>query len=129
VGWKAKGLTFQRSVEKWLKRNLGDEYDINCARWIEFVDFAGFGFAQPDFYFLTSDAVVLLEAKLTQCDEGYSQMVQLYRPLLRFIYRLPVVCVLVCKNLVKDPGEQRIFSPMEILSMKDELVFTWHYVT
>jgi hypothetical protein len=110
-------------------RNFDDEFEIQVGRWIEFIDMEGFGFAQPDFFFLAPTSVVLLEAKLTQCDSGYTQMERLYRPLLRFIFRLPVVCVLVCKNLIEDPGKQGIFSPVEVLGLTSESTHTWHYVT
>ena len=91
------------------------------------MDQNGFGFAQPDFFIVRDKSVVLFEAKLTQTEDGYSQISSLYRPLLCRIYRLPVLGILVCKNLVEEPRNP-ISSPMEVMDVVENSTFTWHLV-
>jgi hypothetical protein len=118
-------MTYQRKVERLLKREFED---LVVAQWLEFLDENGRGFAQPDVYLVGPHSVVLFEAKLTQRDSALSQIGQLYRPLLRFIYKRPVVGVLVCKNLRKDPGRWAIYSPAEVLDLTEEHIYTWHWL-
>jgi hypothetical protein len=118
-------MTYQRKVEKILGREFED---LIVGQWLEFVDEYGRGFAQPDIYLVGPHSVVVFEAKLTQRDSALSQIGQLYRPLLRFIYKRPVVGVLVCKNLRKDPGKWAIKSPGDVLDLTDEHIYTWHWL-
>ena len=125
-GWKQKGIRFQRTVGRYLKREL--PYEIFAGQWLEFEDANGSGFAQPDFYFLTDRALFCLEAKLTQKLQGRLQIDELYRPLLSRIYQKPVVGILVCKNLTRDPGQWKISNPMEVLDETRELTWMWHFL-
>jgi len=109
-----------------LKREI--PYEIIAEQWIEYEDANGSGFAQPDFYFITDYCLIVLEAKLTQKIQGRLQIDELYRPLLRRIYRLPVVGIQVCKNLTRDPGKWQIESPTTVLGDIRELTWTWHYL-
>lgn len=118
-------MTFQRSVGRWLRKRV--EGEIYAGQWLEFVDRNGFGFAQPDFFLVRDKSIVLFEAKLTQTEDGYQQLALLYRPLLRHIYRLPVLGILVCKNLVEEPRNP-ISSPMEVMDLRENSTFTWHLV-
>lgn len=82
--------------------------------------------AQPDAYLVGPHSVVVFEIKLTQRDSALTQIGQLYRPLLQHIYRLPVVGVVVCKNLVYSPGRFMIEGPHDVVDRVDEQIFTWH---
>jgi hypothetical protein len=83
------------------------------------------GFAQPDHFFLTSHAVVVVECKLSQTPEGYEQLDLLYRPLLAALFSRPVVGVLACRSLKWRP-RLLIESIREILDEVREDTFTWH---
>lgn len=101
---------------------------IYTSQWIEFRDANGNGLAQPDFFVVRREQVILFEAKLTQNSAGISQIDLLYRPLLREIYSKPVVGVLVFKNIVEKTELREISSPLEIMDRVDDITCVWHYI-
>lgn len=124
-GCRAKGITFERRVEKFLKKKLsqGDlRGQFHPGQWIEFEDSKGLGYAQPDFYIVNSGGVLLLECKLSQTDTAWDQLYGLYKPLLEHIYKVPVVSVQVCKNLRQ--ADPRIISDFK--ERKDGAI--WNYI-
>lgn len=110
---------------KVLRRQFNGVYS---SQWIEFCDRNGRGLAQPDFYVVRPRNILLFEAKLTQNLYGVLQINNLYRPLLRELYKLPVVGVLVFKNLVEETKLREISTPMELLDELSELTCVWHYI-
>lgn len=101
-GTRAKGFTYQKKISRLLKRELSDE--LITDQWIHFQDANGRGYAQPDFYAVLDDRVLLFEAKLTQNDSAKDQCLKLYVPLLTYIYGRPVVACQVFKNIRYVPG-------------------------
>lgn len=101
--------------------------DVKCGQWIEFRDVNGTGFAQPDFFLVGPHSTVVLESKLTETDGGYSQIAALYRPLLRHIFRRPVVGILVCKTLIRRP-DKLILAPAAVLDTTEEATYLWHFL-
>lgn len=100
-----------------------------CAgRWIYFLDRNGPGYAQPDAFLELPDAVLCFEIKLTLCEAGRLQLQELYRPLLRAVFGLPVVGVLMCKNLTCDPGAVLVRDPSDLLKTCVEHEYVWHYI-
>jgi len=95
--------------------------NVQAGRWIYFRDACGRGYAQPDFYVLRMDCVLVFECKLSQCANAFSQINELYRPLLERLYELPVVAVQVCKFLSEEPKILAEF-PNPVSES------TWHYV-
>ena len=83
-------------------KGLGEIHD----HWFQFHDKEiGRGYAHPDGYIKFGDRILLMEMKLTGGPHGKEQMEHLYEPLLRFIYGLPVQCLLICKCITADtPG-------------------------
>ena len=119
-------MTYQGKVEKALQREFKN--DLFCSQWIRFADANGFGYAQPDYYLICKDKIICFEAKLTQNYLGLRQLLSLYSPLLSHIYSLPVVGVLVFKNITEDI-DRRIEAPREVLSLSARsLTYYWHYV-
>lgn len=96
-----KGLAFERKWGKILRQNFEGMGELYAGAWIRFEDEDGIGWAQPDFFLVESDRVVVWECKLTQCDIGWEQLHYLYAPLLIKLYEKPVVCMQVCKYMVK----------------------------
>lgn len=96
--------------------------EVFLGQWIEYQDINGLGYAQPDIYILQDDRILLLEAKLTQTQNGWDQMEELYEPLLHFIYGLPVYQCLVCQNLRWNP--ERLADAVEELGHNA----TWHFL-
>lgn len=97
-------------------------------QWIRFIDANGRGHAQPDFFLVQQENVICIEAKLTQTETALTQISQLYRPLLRHIYKRPVIGVVVCKNLRYLPRKWAISDPEEILGHTREQIYTWHWL-
>lgn len=97
-GARAQGVAFEKLVVRRLGRAelRGESY---AGQWLSFRDAHGWGFAQPDFFLVRPGVVLLLEVKLTLTDSGWTQMEQLYCPLLEKLYERPVTTVQVCKNL------------------------------
>lgn len=101
-GSKAQGLAYERKFGKRLRARqarFGFPGEIFSGQWFRFKDAGGFGFAQPDFYILRADHIILFECKLTGKDEAWRQLRDLYSPLLEEFYSRPVICVQVCKNI------------------------------
>lgn len=71
--------------------------------WLEYFDTNGRGLCNPDIVLRTHDRVVVLECKLTQTDVAWSQIAQLYKPCLSFLWSLPVFGVGVYRTLVRQP--------------------------
>ncbi len=121
-------MTYQRTVERELKRRFPDDPGLHIGQWLQFVDGGGTGMAQPDAYLVGPHSVICFEVKLTQRQSALLQIGQLYRPLLREIYKLPVVGVVVCQNLIHAPGKWLIGGPEDVLDNRGEDIFTWHHL-
>lgn len=83
--------------------------------------------AQPDFIVEEADRVLCFESKLTQCEAGRLQISQLYRPLLRHIFGLPVVGVLVCRNITTRSSLE-IRDLLDLEGLLAEEVHLWHFL-
>lgn len=94
-GAKALGLNYEDKLARALP---AAEHGV----WFEFADRHGRGFCQPDLILRSRGAMVVLEAKYTWCPEGYSQVDELYKPVLEKTYGLRVVGIQVCKVLVPE---------------------------
>ena len=70
-GSKAKGLTYEKQVGRWLKRQ---GWDPVSGQWFSFRDSAGYGCAQTDHLLFMPDQVVVVECKLTETWVGFSQI-------------------------------------------------------
>lgn len=99
-GAKAKGLKYEREIAQTLGCSAGSSWI--AGQWFEFADANGKGYAQVDFMSIQSDAVVVLEAKLSWCPEGHTQLEQLYRPLIEMAFRKPMVGLVICKHLIPE---------------------------
>jgi hypothetical protein len=102
VGTKAKGLSFERKVGKVLRDAFGLE--VHSGAWFEFRDRNGVGCCQPDHFVLFERVVLLVECKLSERDEAWGQMHKLYKPVLEFYFKRPVVCVQACRFLKSGRG-------------------------
>ena len=122
----ADGLRFQRQLEveaaPFAKR---EGFELKTNQWIEFADAGGFGQAQPDFYLVREDGIILVECKRTFVRAGLLQMSELYVPLLSHIYSRPITRVLACKFLSPEfPSELDIIQNLghTLGQMEKELV-------
>lgn len=113
-----------------MKRELETRWgnlDIHYHEWIRFHDANGTGHAEPEAYLVLKDRIVLFEAKLTGGIAGKMQMEGLYKPLLENIYRRPVVCLMICKNVAPDTPHPRYDSPEAFMS-SGRPFGVWHWL-
>lgn len=101
-GARRAGLAFERKVGRELQRSLPT---LVSSPWFEFQDKNGRGYCNVDHYAVLDDKVLCFECKLTETWVAFSQILELYKPVLEHIYGKPVVAVQVCKHLVppKNP--------------------------
>jgi len=94
-GSKAQGLAYERAIAREIpkaKRNL----------WVRFKDANGEGYCCPDFVLKLGGKIVILEAKLTDCQDAYTQLSRLYLPVFKWILQTDEIeGVVVAKNLHK----------------------------
>src|SRR4051812_24584328 len=81
-GSKAVGCAYERKIGKKLKKIWPD---LVSGQWFQYVDQHGRSCCQTDHYVVLDDQVLLLECKLTQTDVAFTQMDQLYKPILRML--------------------------------------------
>src|SRR5256885_1619164 len=77
-GSKARGITYQNRLGNHLRNQFGEQ--LYSGQWLRYLDANGPGFAQPDFYLVGPHSTIVWEAKLTQREQAYRQISQLYRP-------------------------------------------------
>ena len=122
-GSRAKGKTYERTILRELKRRFSEPDLIHYNEWIGYTDSTGTNFCQPDIYIELPTYLLLLEIKLTQTESAEIQLRDLYRPILEWIYKKPVVMVQVCKNLRYRPKN-------EIQALRDAtkpgVLYTYH---
>lgn len=99
-GAKAKGLAYERAV--------GTAVGGNCGQWFHYIDAQGPGWCQTDVLLVSAKRVVVLECKLTDTEDAVEQLLHLYFPVLREVYRLPVYGVVVTKNLTQRTDTRRL---------------------
>ena len=119
-GAKALGRAYEKKVGKFISRRWPG---LISGQWFEFLDRNGPGVCQPDHYIPFEDQVLLFECKLTQTDVAFSQMDQLYKPILRQLYGRPVTGVQVCKHLV---DRRPIITDLRETLLKPGSNFLWH---
>lgn len=95
-GSKGAGLAYERKVGRYLGRLFPA---VKSGLWFEFLDGNGKGWCQIDHFVRLEDQVLLVECKLAEREEAWTQMSQLYVPVLERLYKLPVTQVQACKIL------------------------------
>jgi hypothetical protein len=130
----AKGLAYERKLGRHLwdraKRSHGifASGEILGGQWIEFTDRSGPGFAQPDYLVLFSETIFILEAKLTRVEEARTQLADLYKPLVEYIWPgRDTILVEVTKNLAFDDGVPIVNRPEQILVLPRSEMYVWHW--
>lgn len=97
--------------------------------WFSFVDRNGKGFAHPDYFLVYPQVTVVFECKLTQTDTAFVQINGLYRPILDYVFKRPVVGIQVCHNLRAVPAEGIIEDPFSAISSGDPTrTWTMHWI-
>lgn len=97
-------------------------------QWIAFYDHNGRGYAQPDYYILYPDVILVVEVKLKQNSQAHLQLDQLYRPLLEALYKLPVRMLQIFKYPRFDPDERRVPEIKDVFWGETGKIKEWHWL-
>jgi hypothetical protein len=95
-GVRARGITFERKVGKVLRALFPF---VTSGEWFEYHDARRSGVCQIDHYCLLPDRIILVECKLSESDEAWGQMKDLYAPILQKLWDLPVARVQATRHL------------------------------
>lgn len=121
-GAKGLGLSYEKALAKALPH-------AQHGLWFEFEDKQGRGFCSPDFLFIGTDGVLVLEAKLTRYEEACKQLLGLYLPVLSMVYKRPVRGAAVVKYLSPSTPESLIYGSLsEILASPVSPVPILHWI-
>ena len=108
-GTKALGLSYEKKLATALSRAHGPHYH---GQWYHYFADGKNGWCQPDFVLLSSLRIVVVECKLTNIEEATEQLDELYFPVLRAAYRLPVCGIIVVKSLTRLPPVATVCSTL-----------------
>jgi hypothetical protein len=97
-GTKAKGLAYERLVAKALPQ-------AQHGTWFSYRDKNGPGWCQTDLLLALAGRIFVIEVKLTDTAEAYTQLQQLYLPVVALALQRPTFGLVVAKNLT--PGGTR----------------------
>lgn len=127
-------MTFENKTEKYL-RKIFDElelavagWELLCHQWFRFSDASGLHYCQLDFALVGPEHIVLIECKRSQTEIAELQMRELYIPVLRDVYKKPVVMVQAFNIATYDFSARRLPCPSELCFTPKPGVWYWHYV-
>jgi hypothetical protein len=92
TGAKREGLKYEKEVGKALPQARANV-------WVEFCDDNGPGFCCPDYVLKVNGALVIIECKLTDCADAYTQLSHLYLPVFEMLTGAKPHGIVVCRNL------------------------------
>lgn len=101
-GSKGAGVKFERELAKRLCPAA------RHGQWFKFLDAEGVGYAQPDFLLFSGDVVYAIECKLGNIPAGRAQLRELYFPVLKQAYGLPVRGIVIARHVTEDPEPKLI---------------------
>jgi hypothetical protein len=96
LGAKGKGITFEKKVGKVLRMLFPQ---VHSGVWFEYADAKRVGVCQIDHYVVLRDKILLVECKLSEKEEAWVQMKDLYAPILQQHYGLGVARVQATRYL------------------------------
>lgn len=120
-GTKALGLAYEKKVGKVLRRLFPEVFS---GTWFEFLDDRS-RWCQIDHFVVLPGQVLLVECKLSEKDSAWSQMRDLYTPVLLSLYHRPVTRVQATKFL--RSGRRPINDVREALLCPGG-EFLWHHL-
>lgn len=106
-------MAYEKKAMRELKERL--KVPLNYHTWLRFTDANGTGHCEPEAFIELRDEIILFEMKLTGGHYGRLQMEGLYKPLLEFIYKKPVRCLMVCRNVTPATPRPLVHSPEEFM--------------
>jgi len=131
TGARAQGLLYEKDLEK----GLATRFERGA--WWEFEDREGKGFCQTDFWAGAKEWVIILEVKLSWCEEAEDQLFGLYCPVLSKALGVPwkrLLPVVVCRNLARGldrPIKSTLQEALRAVRENDNWITgapVWHHV-
>lgn len=127
-GARAKGITYENKIGKRLKKEAesGELFgELRLSQWFSFFDKNGHGYCQTDILVITPSLVFILECKLTYTEWAWSQLRELYKPVVEKVFERPSIVVQVCRNLHYLPSGM-IGSLQELIDNPKDGNNVWH---
>lgn len=109
-GSKAAGLAYERSVARSIPAAM-------TGLWFAYADRGGPGWCAPDMVLQTPWGVLVIEAKLTDVPEAYTQVRKLYMPVLDEALNQRVLGIVICRGLTPQRYGQVTESLSEALAV------------
>jgi hypothetical protein len=123
---QAKGVSYERAFGKMLKRTLPD---VKHGQWFVYHADGLLGYCQTDFLRVGASAVHVIECKLTNVEEACEQLLDLYFPVLRRVYSLPIYGIIVTRSLHRTPDLAKVTSSLSAaLSLSYDRVPVLHWM-
>lgn len=110
-----------------LPRRLG--LPLTYHQWIEFIEEGEpKHFAEPEGWIELQNEIVLIECKLTGMPGGHEQMLELYKPLLEYLFPTKRIrCLMICRHVNREtPGP--FVDSIEAFLQTDLDLATWHFL-
>lgn len=92
-------MTFERRFAEALQKSWPDR--TLAGQWFHFRDVNGVGFCQTDALLVTEKEIIIFECKLTDTDQGRTQLTQLYYPVVEMACGKKVRGVIVSRHLTR----------------------------
>jgi hypothetical protein len=108
-GTKGQGLAYERKFARALTKH---QPSVEIGPWYEYLADGKFGYCQPDFVLWYNLELVVFEVKLTNVEQATEQLLDLYFPILRAVYRVPVRGIIVTKSVHRCPQLATICSSL-----------------
>lgn len=125
-GTKGLGLAYERKVAKVLTKHAPG---VETGPWFEYLADGKFGYCQPDFVMWHNLEIVVFECKLTNVEQATEQLLDLYFPILRAVYRVPVRGIIVTKSVHRCPQLATICSSLDTaLKLSTSRVPVLHWI-
>lgn len=105
-------MAYERKVAKVLARSSLAK-TIETGPWFEYMADGKFGYCQVDFLLWHNLEIVVFECKLTNVEQATEQLLDLYFPILRAVYRVPVRGIIVTKSVHRCPQLATICSSLD----------------
>lgn len=99
-GTKRLGIKYEKDFAK----TLEGSFPGSClaGQWFHFVDVNGPGYCQPDLLLKLPHEIVIFECKLTDTEQGRSQIAHLYAPVVEKAFGLPSRGIVVTRHLTRE---------------------------
>lgn len=109
-GARARGLRYEKALANRVKTLHPTSWHNP---WFQFCDSGGLGWCQPDVVIYQEPDIFVLEAKLTDCEDGRKELEGLYLPVFRQFYGPAVWGLTVSKFLTTKSPEDRIVTTLK----------------